>query len=143
MTSLKISQEEGLLSPLIDNSYAYNQTKKVHQMVTKREEFSKNHYHTPQIALTKMETNRAKSQGLWYSGAHVVLFAPLVITLFYNLYFLFVLAIAATFSIGFIVMDEHELIVHLIKGLSRPTARTYCHIIFEVFTRWSIFCLDS
>ena len=31
-------------------------------MVTKREEFSKNHYHTPHVALTKMETNRARSQ---------------------------------------------------------------------------------
>lgn len=62
MSSLKVSQEDGLLSPLIDNSYAYNQTKKVYQMQSKREEFSKNHYHTPQIALTKMETNRARSQ---------------------------------------------------------------------------------
>ena len=42
----------------------------------------------------------------------------------------------STFSIGFIVLDKH-----LIQGLSRPTARMLYY--FEVFTRWSIFCLDS
>ena len=47
MTELKVSQEEGVLGPLVDNSYASIQTKKVLEMQGKKEYFSKHHYLSP------------------------------------------------------------------------------------------------
>ena len=47
MSDLKVSQEEGVLGPLIDNSYASSQTKKVLEMQGKKEHFSKHHYLSP------------------------------------------------------------------------------------------------
>ena len=55
MSDLKVSQEEGVLGPLIDNSYASSQTKKVLEMQGKKEHFSKHHYLSPQADPIKID----------------------------------------------------------------------------------------
>ena len=64
MTNLKISQQEGILSSLLDNSYSNSQTKKILEMQGKKEEFTKKHYFSPQVNQERLDHwSRSNNKG--------------------------------------------------------------------------------